>query len=75
MLQSDGIEPEFGCMVRTLDMNMGWLLAITCMDERFVDSHAKGAPFGGSYQGWLWKCIRRTPALSCLGPIVIAPFS
>jgi hypothetical protein len=30
MLQSDGIEPEFGCIILTLDMNMWWLLGIIC---------------------------------------------
>jgi hypothetical protein len=30
MLQSNGIEPEFGCIILTLDMNMWWLLGIIC---------------------------------------------
>jgi len=36
MQQSDGIEPEFGCSSLTLDMDMGWLLAITCIKEESV---------------------------------------
>ena len=33
MLQSDGIEPEFDCIILALDMNVRWLLAITCIEE------------------------------------------
>jgi hypothetical protein len=41
MLQSDGIEPEFGCMIRTLDMNRGWLLAITCIKEESIGTDSQ----------------------------------
>jgi hypothetical protein len=35
-LQSNGIEPEFSCIIRTFGMNMGWFLAITCIKEESV---------------------------------------
>jgi hypothetical protein len=41
ILQSDGIEPEFGCVVLTLDMNMGWLLAITCINEESIGTDSQ----------------------------------
>jgi hypothetical protein len=41
MLQSDGIEPEFGCIILTLDMNVGWLLAITCIKEESVGTDSQ----------------------------------
>jgi hypothetical protein len=36
MPESDGIEPGFGCMILTLDMNMGWLLTITSIKKEPV---------------------------------------
>ena len=41
MLQSDGIELEFGCIILTLDMNVGWLLAITCIEEESVGADSQ----------------------------------
>jgi hypothetical protein len=40
-LQSDGIEPEFGCIIRTFGMNKGWLLAITCIKEESVGTDSQ----------------------------------
>jgi hypothetical protein len=40
-LQSYRIEPEFGCIIRTLDMNMGWLLAITCIKEESIGTDSQ----------------------------------
>jgi hypothetical protein len=36
LLQSDRIKPEFSWVIRMLDMNTGWLLAITCIKEESV---------------------------------------
>jgi hypothetical protein len=41
MLQSKRIEPEFGCIILTLDMNVGWLLAITCIKEESVGTNSQ----------------------------------
>jgi hypothetical protein len=40
MLQSDGIEPEFGCIL-ALDMNVRWLLAIACIEEESVGADSQ----------------------------------
>jgi hypothetical protein len=37
-LQSDGIEPEFRGVILTLDVNMGWFIAITGIEEEPVRS-------------------------------------
>jgi hypothetical protein len=40
-LQSDGIEPEFSCIILTFGMNMWWLLAITCIEEESVGTDSQ----------------------------------
>jgi hypothetical protein len=41
MLQSDGIEPESGCIILALDMNVRWLLAIACIEEESVGADSQ----------------------------------
>jgi hypothetical protein len=40
-LESYGVEPEFGCVIRTLNMNMGWFLAITCIKEESIGTDSQ----------------------------------
>jgi hypothetical protein len=39
-LQSDGVKPKFGCVILTLDMNVGWLMTITRIKEKSVRTNS-----------------------------------
>ncbi len=41
MLKSDGIEPGFSCIIRTFDMNMRWLVPITCIEVESVGADSQ----------------------------------
>jgi hypothetical protein len=41
LLKPDRIEPEFGFVMFTLNMNMGWLLAITCVKKESVGTNSQ----------------------------------
>jgi hypothetical protein len=39
ILKPDGIQPKFGDPMIALNVNMGWLIAISCIEEESVRSN------------------------------------
>jgi hypothetical protein len=51
LLKPDGIEPELGRVILPLNMNMGRLMAITCVKEESVGASSQ-------YSGhWAVRCL------------------
>jgi hypothetical protein len=62
-LQSDGIEPEFGYVLLTLNMNVGRLLAITGIKEKSIGTDSQYRRYQSIYCPPLFSSILRRPGV------------
>jgi len=42
-LKPGGIDPKFGLVIVTLNMDMGWLIAVTCVKEESVRANSQNS--------------------------------